>query len=64
MNIIDIAIIKSVILLAEALNIEVIAEGVETKEHYEMLKQLGCRLFQGYYFACPEKITHIKEAIA
>jgi len=60
---IDIAIIKSVLLLAEALNIEVVAEGVETKEHYELLKQLGCKLFQGYYFSHPEKITNIKEAV-
>ena len=56
---IDIAIIKSVLLLAEALNIEVVAEGVEVKEHYELLKQLGCKLFQGYYFSRPQKITDI-----
>ncbi len=56
----DIAIIKSVLLLGEALNIEVIAEGVETKEHYERLKQLGCKLFQGYYLARPQKISDIQ----
>ena len=57
---IDIAIIKSVLLLAEALQIEVIAEGVETKEHYELLKELGCTLFQGYYFSRPQKINAIE----
>ena len=56
----DIAIIKSVLLLAEALNIEVVAEGVETEEHYELLKQLGCKLFQGYYFSYPKKISDIQ----
>ena len=56
----DIAIIKSVILLAEALNLQVIAEGVETKEHYEFLKGLGCNLFQGYYFAKPQRIKDIE----
>ena len=56
----DIAIIKSVILLGEALNFEVLAEGVETKEHYDLLKKLGCKLFQGYYFAYPKKIDDIK----
>ncbi len=55
----DIAIIQSVILLGEALSFEVIAEGVETKEHYELLKELGCELFQGYYFARPQKIENI-----
>jgi len=57
---VDIAIIKSVLLLADALNIEVIAEGVETKEHYELLKELGCKLFQGYYFSKAERICDIK----
>jgi len=56
----DIAVIKSVILLGEAMNFEVLAEGVETQEHYELLKDLGCQLFQGYYFAYPEKIEDIK----
>ncbi|RXK12733.1 diguanylate cyclase [Halarcobacter mediterraneus] len=55
----DIAIIKSVILLAEALDLQVIAEGVETKEHYEFLKDLGCKLFQGFYFAKPQRIKDI-----
>lgn len=59
-NKIDIAIIKSVLLLAEALNIEVVAEGVEVEEHYELLKDLGCKLFQGYYFAKPERINAIQ----
>ncbi len=57
---IDIAIIKSVLLLAKALDIEVVAEGVETKEHYELLKELGCKLFQGYYFSRPQKISDIQ----
>jgi len=55
----DVAIIKGVLLLAEALNIEVVSEGVETKEHYDLLKELGCKLFQGYYFSKPQKISDI-----
>ncbi len=55
----DIAIIKSVLLLADAFELEVIAEGVETKEHYLFLKELGCRYFQGYYFARPQKSSEI-----
>jgi diguanylate cyclase (GGDEF)-like protein/PAS domain S-box-containing protein len=55
----DIAIIKSVLLLGEAFELEVIAEGVETKEHYELLKSMGCRYFQGYYFAKPQKIDTV-----
>ncbi len=46
-------IIKSVIQLAQALNIEVTAEGVETQEQYEFLKTLGCNTIQGFFFARP-----------
>ena len=59
----DIAIIKSVFLLSEALNIEVVAEGVETKEHYELLKELGCKIFQGYYFARPQSIELLSDGL-
>lgn len=46
-------IIKSVIRLAQALEIEVTAEGVETQEQYHFLKNLGCDMVQGFYFAKP-----------
>ena len=32
---------------------EVIMEGVETKEQLLMLTEMGCRMFQGYYFSRP-----------
>lgn len=59
----DIAIIKSILLLGDSLDFEVIAEGVETKEHYESLKELGCKLFQGYYFAYPQGIKDVDKII-
>lgn len=46
-------IITSVIKLAQALHIEVTAEGVETAEQYEFLRGLGCNMVQGFYFAKP-----------
>jgi len=57
----DMAIVKTILRLGEALDFEVIAEGVETKEHFEMLKKLHCHFFQGYYFAKPQKISYIEE---
>ena len=49
----DAAIIAAIIAMAKALDIEVIAEGVETEEHYSELQNMGCIRFQGYYFGRP-----------
>jgi len=49
----DLAILEGVIGLATAFRREVIAEGVETVEHGEMLLQLGCERAQGYGIARP-----------
>ncbi|MBP3210756.1 MAG: EAL domain-containing protein [Oscillospiraceae bacterium] len=46
-------IVKNVIRLSEDLRIISLAEGVETVEQFERLKELGCHLFQGYYFSKP-----------
>lgn len=46
-------IIRRVMQMAQDLNIEVTAEGVETEEQYEFLKSIDCNMIQGYYFARP-----------
>jgi EAL domain-containing protein (putative c-di-GMP-specific phosphodiesterase class I) len=47
------AIIDTVISLGHRINAEVTAEGVETYEQYEYLKNQGCDRIQGYYFSKP-----------
>ena len=47
------AIVASVISLAHAMNLEVVAEGVETLEQLERLRTLGCDFAQGYFIARP-----------
>lgn len=46
-------IVKAIISLAKNLNLEVIAEGIETEQQLEQLRMLGCRLGQGFLFAEP-----------
>jgi EAL domain-containing protein (putative c-di-GMP-specific phosphodiesterase class I) len=46
-------IVKSIIDLAQNLNLKVVAEGVETLEALELLRRLGCDLAQGYYVGRP-----------
>lgn len=49
----DTKILELIIDLAKHLGFKVVAEGVETKEQLEALKELGCDIVQGYYFSKP-----------
>lgn len=46
-------IVKAIIELARILELKTIAEGVETQEQYQVLRDLGCDEIQGYYFSKP-----------
>ncbi len=46
-------ILESIISMAKSLDMMVLTEGVEEREQVEMLKELGCDTFQGYYFSKP-----------
>ena len=49
----SVSIIRAIIALAHSLNIIVVAEGIETKEQYELLGKLGCDELQGYFISRP-----------
>jgi EAL domain-containing protein (putative c-di-GMP-specific phosphodiesterase class I) len=49
----DALLVETIIILAEKMKIKVIAEGVETEEQLNILKQYHCRYIQGYYFSKP-----------
>ncbi|MES0488723.1 MAG: ABC transporter substrate-binding protein [Leptospirales bacterium] len=46
-------IVNAVIMMAKTMNIEIVAEGVETKEQLNILNELGCDNIQGYLFSKP-----------
>jgi len=47
------ALVRKIIDLCHTLGLEVLAEGIETAEQAALLKEMGCELGQGYYFAHP-----------
>ena len=49
----SLAIIRAVVAMAESLEMSTTAEGVETERELEVIRELGCRKIQGYYFGRP-----------
>jgi len=54
-------ILSFIISLGKWLNLLTIAEGVETQEQVQMLKNMGCRYVQGYFFAKPMPMKDFQE---
>jgi EAL domain-containing protein (putative c-di-GMP-specific phosphodiesterase class I) len=56
----DRAITRNIIAMAKILDIDVIAEGVETQEQQQLLIENGCLRFQGYLFGRPLPIDQFR----
>lgn len=57
-------LVKAIISMAKALNMSVIAEGIEFQDIMSKLVEYGCSGFQGYYFAKPIPSSDVKKYIA
>jgi EAL domain-containing protein (putative c-di-GMP-specific phosphodiesterase class I) len=55
--------VRTIVDLARALGMNVVAEGIETHEQYALLRQLGCRFGQGYLFARPMPADAVTELL-
>lgn len=58
------AIIKAVVEMGKTLNMEVVAEGLETLEQVNTVRQAGCTLGQGYYFSRPVPESMVTKLLA
>ena len=53
-------VVEAIVALGKALELEVIAEGVETDEQYAIVRRLGCHLAQGYFIARPMPASQLR----
>jgi EAL domain-containing protein (putative c-di-GMP-specific phosphodiesterase class I) len=54
-------IVKAVVNMSHSMNYKVVAEGVETEEQLEVLKNMGCDYIQGYYFSKPVSFDELMQ---
>jgi diguanylate cyclase (GGDEF)-like protein/PAS domain S-box-containing protein len=59
----DVAIVQAIFAMASSLNLEVIAEGVETRKQFDYLHACRCREIQGHYFSRPQSADALNSFI-
>ena len=56
----SLAIIRAVVAMADSLDMSTTAEGVESAEEAALIRQLGCKKIQGYYFGRPMPVDEVR----
>ena len=56
-------ILKNILQLTEDLGLISLTEGVETEKQFKMLVEMGCKLFQGYYFSKPMSLNEFESFV-
>ena len=60
----NVEIVRTILMLAENLGMDAVAEGVETQEQMELLRNLSCRSGQGYFFSKPISVAEAEVMIS
>jgi EAL domain-containing protein (putative c-di-GMP-specific phosphodiesterase class I) len=59
----SLAVAEGIVQIARTLNLEVVAEGIETEEQRDLLRSMGCHYGQGYLLAMPMPVTQAEELV-
>jgi EAL domain-containing protein (putative c-di-GMP-specific phosphodiesterase class I) len=59
----DKAIVEAILSMSKYLGLEVVAEGIETEEHYEFFKKTICHRYQGYLYSPPVEANRFEEML-
>ena len=59
----DESIVRAIVSLAHSVGLQVVAEGVETREQLERIRALACDQWQGYYCCPPQPIDQLREIL-
>ena len=59
----DAAIVRAIVSLSGTLDLEIVAEGVESQDQAEMLSRLGCHYVQGFLYARPMSATELEDLL-
>lgn len=61
---VDFKIVNNIKNIAHLLEMETVIEGVETQGQFNVLSDVGCDYFQGYYFSCPLSLSEIRKILS
>lgn len=62
----QVQLVQAIVSMGKALDLEVVAEGIETERQFQLARDLGCKLAQGYHIAVPgpfEEVTPVVESL-
>ena len=62
-HMVNLDIIRTIVSLAQSLNLKTVAEGIETPNQYNTLKSLGCQMGQGIFFYHPMPANHLTKLL-